>query len=84
VCHTDAMTPLPLLTLDSRRRVALGKLARHERYMVELKRDGTLILTPAVVISAQEADFHRNHPDEAAKIMDDMQHPERLVRHTEA
>jgi len=39
-----------LLTLDSRKRVSLGKLARHDHYMITEEPGGVLILTPVVVV----------------------------------
>lgn len=47
-----------LLELDSRRRISLGSLATHDRYLVEVEEDGTIVLTPAVVMSAVEARLH--------------------------
>jgi hypothetical protein len=47
-----------LLELDSRRRISLGSLATHDRYLVEVEEDGTIVLTPAVVMSAAEARLH--------------------------
>jgi len=46
-----------LVELDDRRRVSLGKVGRpeHTRYIVEEEPDGTLVLTPAVVMSELEA-----------------------------
>jgi len=44
-----------LLTLDSRKRVSLGKLARHDHYMITKEPGGVLVLTPVVVVSI-------NHP----------------------
>lgn len=39
-----------VLELDSRGRISLGKLAQHDLYMAEVEDDGTIILTPAVVM----------------------------------
>jgi hypothetical protein len=39
-----------LVELDSRRRVSLGKLAAHDRYLVRVESDGTIVLTPAQVV----------------------------------
>jgi hypothetical protein len=47
-----------LLEVDSRRRISLGSLAEHDRYLVDVEADGTIILTPAVVMSAAEARLH--------------------------
>lgn len=45
-----------LIELDSRRRLALGRIGNpeHTRYLVDEQPDGTLVLTPAVVMSQQE------------------------------
>jgi hypothetical protein len=44
-----------VLEVDSRRRISLGLLAEHDRYLVEVEEDGTIVLTPAVVMSAAQA-----------------------------
>jgi hypothetical protein len=44
-----------VLEVDSRRRISLGSLAEHDRYLVEVEEDGTIVLTPAVVMSAAQA-----------------------------
>ena len=46
-----------LIELDSRRRVSLGRVGRaeHTRYLANEQPDGTVILTPAVVMSETEA-----------------------------
>jgi len=44
-----------VLEVDSRRRISLGTLAEHDRYLVEVEEDGTIVLTPAVVMSAAQA-----------------------------
>lgn len=43
-----------MIELDARRRTNLGRLGRKEdtRYLVEEKPDGTLVLTPAIVVPA--------------------------------
>ena len=43
-----------LVTLDSRRRLSLGKIGRHSRYYVHEEPDGTLIFEPAVVVTRRE------------------------------
>lgn len=47
---------MKLITLDARRRVCFGKIGRpeHTRYSVEVKPDGTLILTPVVVVAQSQ------------------------------
>jgi len=47
-----------LLEVDSRRRISLGPLATHDRYLVAVEDDGTIVLTPAVVMSVAEARLH--------------------------
>jgi hypothetical protein len=37
------------LELDSRRRIALGSMARHDMYLVQVAADGVITLTPAEV-----------------------------------
>lgn len=44
-----------LLELDARRRVTLGKLAHHDRYTARLMSNGSILLEPAVVVTADEA-----------------------------
>lgn len=46
-----------LIELDSRRRASLSSLAHadHERYLATVEPDGTIVLTPAVVLTAAEA-----------------------------
>ena len=44
-----------VLEVDSRRRISLGSLAEHDRYLVDVEQDGTIVLTPAVVMSAAQA-----------------------------
>ena len=44
-----------VLEVDSRRRISLGTLAEHDRYLVDVEEDGTIVLTPAVVMSAAQA-----------------------------
>jgi hypothetical protein len=52
-----------LVELDSRRRAALGRLARHARYLAEVDEDGIITLTPAAVVSAVEATLIARRPD---------------------
>ena len=65
-----------LVELDSRRRVALGRLGRpeHNRYLVSEEPDGTLVFTPAVVMTAHEAALLRN-PELVAQIEADRANP---------
>ncbi|WP_420622487.1 hypothetical protein [Candidatus Poriferisodalis sp.] len=70
-----------LVELDARRRVALGRLGNpeHNLYLVDEEADGTLIFTPAVVMSAHEATLLR-HPELVAQIEADQADPSRAVR----
>jgi len=45
-----------LLEVDSRRRISLGSLAAYNRYFAAVEEDGTIVLTPAVVMPAMEAE----------------------------
>jgi hypothetical protein len=47
-----------LLEVDARRRLSLGVLAEHDRYLATVEDDGTIVLTPAVVLSVAEARLH--------------------------
>ena len=70
-----------LVELDSRRRVALGRLGKpeHRRYLVSEEPDGTLVFTPAVVMTAHEAALLRN-PDLVQQIEADRADPTTAVR----
>jgi hypothetical protein len=59
VAVTTASPHPPLLELDERRRASFGRIGRpeHRRYLVVEVADGTIILTPAVVMSEDEARF---------------------------
>ena len=69
-----------LVELDSRRRAALGRIGNldHTRYLVEEEPDGSLLFTPAVVMTAYEAALLRN-PELVARIESDLADPSRLV-----
>ena len=69
-----------LIELDARRRVALGRLGNpeHSRYLVTEHPDGTLLFTPAVVMSAHEAALLR-HPELVEQIKADMADPSRAA-----
>lgn len=43
-----------LIEVDSRRRIHLGDMAKHHRYLAHTEPDGTVILTPAVVVPASK------------------------------
>jgi hypothetical protein len=70
-----------LLEVDARRRVSLGLLAEHDRYLVEVEDDGTIVLTPAVVMSAAEARLHAA-PETSRKIDEFLNNPEIGSRRT--
>lgn len=69
-----------LIELDSRRRAAFGRIGRaeHTRYLVTEEPDGTLILTPAVVMAAHEAALLRQ-PELLRQIQADSADPTRRV-----
>jgi hypothetical protein len=46
---------MPLIELDARSRASLKQVAQHDKYIAEVEADGTIVLTPAVVMSAAEA-----------------------------
>jgi hypothetical protein len=64
-----------LLEVDTRRRISLGPLATHDLYLVEVEDDGTIVLTPAVVMSAAEARFHAA-TETSRKVDDFLDNPE--------
>lgn len=70
-----------LIELDGRRRASLGRVGRpeHTRYLVSEQEDGTLVLTPAAVVSDLEARFLHD-PSLLARIEDARHHPEKLRR----
>lgn len=70
-----------LIELDDRRRASFGKLGRpeHRRYLATEQSDGTIVLTPAVVMTELEAKFLANRAL-VERIEENRRHPERLVR----
>lgn len=44
-----------LLELDTRRRLSLGRIAQHDFYFADVEADGTIVLTPAIVMTEAEA-----------------------------
>ena len=76
----DTNTMAQLVELDSRRRASLGRIGNpdHTRYLVEEAPDGSLLFTPAVVMTAHEEALLRN-PDLVARIESDLADPSRLV-----
>lgn len=65
-----------LVELDDRRRLSLGRVGRHARYLVREEPDGTLIFQPAVVMTEFEARFLAQ-PELVAQIEDNAEHPGR-------
>ncbi len=65
-----------LVELDDRRRLSLGKIGHHSRYLVHEEPDGTIILEPAVVLSEAEARFIANS-DLVAQVEDNRAYPDR-------
>lgn len=70
-----------LLEVDSRRRISLGSLAEHARYLVEVEDDGVIVLTPAVVMSVAEARLH-TAVETSRRIDDFLENPETGVLRT--
>ena len=70
-----------LLELDERRRASLGKIGRpeHRRYLVTEEPDGTVVLTPAVVMSELEARFLANR-ELVERVEENRRNPDRMVR----
>jgi prophage tail gpP-like protein len=64
-----------LLELDDRKRASLARIAEHDRYLVTVEPDGTIVLTPAVVMSAAEASYLSNQAL-AESIEEARRHPE--------
>jgi hypothetical protein len=49
-----------LVEVDSRRRVSLGKLGHHDRYLATEHPDGVITLEPAVILTELERAFLQN------------------------
>lgn len=45
---------MKIIEVDSRNRISLGELCKHEQYLVRMEDDGTILLIPAVVIALTE------------------------------
>ncbi|MGH8905545.1 MAG: hypothetical protein ACRD0K_03275 [Egibacteraceae bacterium] len=57
---TQEWKPVVEAAVDSRRRVTLGRAARHDRYQVLENEAGELLLVPLASIPARELDMLRN------------------------
>lgn len=68
-----------LLEVDGRRRISLGALAEHDRYLAHVEEDGTIILTPAVVLPLAEARLHAA-ADTAREVDEFLENPEIALR----
>lgn len=70
-----------VLELDERRRASFGRIGRaeHHRYLVTEEADGTIVLTPAVVMTELEARMLAKR-DLVDRIEANRQDPGRLVR----
>jgi hypothetical protein len=77
----DPTAVVEVVEVDSRRRISLGKFGRPEdtRYIVQEEEDGSITLTPAVVISAQEAKLLR-HPELVQRIQQQIDSGKRFPR----
>lgn len=77
-----AIMAVDVLELDERRRASFGRIGNpdHRRYLVDVDPDGTITLTPAVVVAAHELALLR-HPEVIARIEESRADPSRLVKH---
>ena len=71
-----------MLELDERRRASFGRIGNpdHRRYLVSVDPDGTITLTPAVVVAEHELALLRR-PEIVARVEESRADPSRLVRH---
>lgn len=69
------------MDVDRRGRVSLGRVAKasHRRYLAHEEPDGTVVLTPAVVMSELEARFLTNRRL-VERVERNRREPDRLVR----
>lgn len=51
------MTEVILLEVDSRRRLNLNKVGRHDRYTAVEHEDGSITLTPAIILSPADVQY---------------------------
>lgn len=77
-----AIMTVDVLELDERRRASFGRIGKpdHRRYLVNVDSDGTITLTPAVVVAEHELALLR-HPEIVARIEESRADPSRLVKH---
>jgi hypothetical protein len=77
-----ASMAVDVLELDERRRASFGRIGNpeHRRYLVDVEPDGTITLTPAVVVAEHELALLR-HPEIVARIEESRTNPSRVVRH---
>ena len=67
-----------LVEVDSRRRISLGQLGQHSRYLATVDSDGSILLRPAVVITELEARLMT--PALADRVAANREDPSRLVK----
>jgi hypothetical protein len=69
-----------LIELDAKRRAVIGKLGQpdHTRYLARDYPDGTIVLTPAVVMPIRQARFMADG-DRVERITEQLQQPETHV-----
>ncbi|WP_139809717.1 hypothetical protein [Mycobacterium avium] len=65
-----------VIEVDSRRRISLGKLGHHDTYLATEQSDGTIVLEPAIILTAAEHAYVRN-TELQRQIEDNRAHPER-------
>lgn len=70
-----------VIEADERGRVSLARagVEPNQRYVVHVESDGSVILSPAVVMTAHEARFLQNN-QLVEQIEDNRAHPERLTK----
>jgi hypothetical protein len=78
---TPPQTRDAVVEADDRGRVSLGRAGAklNHRYVAHMEPDGTVILTPAAVVTSDEARFLQN-TGLVEQIEDNRAHPERLKK----
>jgi hypothetical protein len=66
-----------ILRPDGRKRVTLGPMAHHDRYLAHDSADGTIVLEPAVVVTKRAVAFWDAHPEVAQNIRETRANPNR-------